>query len=193
MRLGAAAPIKLECSCCCASVLRSPRANSSPPTLPSTLPVMQGLEAAQRAYALALCTAITACRDLHSLLRLLAHAAADVLGAEQPRKPDDDAPEAEGELEQELAARRRSLAAAAAQAAATSEEQRALFYASPAFQDVAETLLTGGCCQGRMSSSSLLCSTAPPERPSRHRSLPARSRGARLAAPLHPRAAALPV
>lgn len=105
---------------------------------------MEGLAAALRAYALSLCAAIAACRDLHSVLRLLQQAADVILGAGQAAQPADDASQAQGE--QELVARRRSLAAAAAEAAATGEQQRALFYASPAFQDVADTLLTGARC-----------------------------------------------
>lgn len=154
---------------------------------------MEALAAALRAYGLALCAAITSCRDLHSLLTLLALAAADLLCEEQPAQPSNDVPEAPGE--QELAARRRSLAAAAAEAAATSEQRRALFYASSAYQDVAETLLTGApfniCRQLHSGARPSALPDFHGRRPSR--SPPCRSRGARLAAALHPRAAPRPV
>ena len=111
-------------------------------------PLVQG-------YALALCGALAACRELQGVLAQLSQAAALLIGAEDQSEQQHAVTEAQSE---QLEACRRSLAAAAAAAAGSGQQPstllRPLFYASAAFQDLAETLLTGQlagavdrCCQ----------------------------------------------
>lgn len=95
------------------------------------------------AYTLALCRAITSCRDLQHLLQLLQQAVSALSEAADAPDPDTSNAEAGEELGACLAA----LAAAAAAAAAEPGQRRDLlhqqFYASSAFQDLSNALLTG--------------------------------------------------
>lgn len=127
-------------------------------------------------YVLALLRAIAACRELQALLQLLGQAADTLLD------PSDlsSAAEAGGH---ELRERHEALAVAAAEAAAARGQPaaqllRPIFYASPAFQELAETLLTGGrdLCLA-------CCSCWPPCHSSPPNHLPARAPGPAVVAP----------
>ncbi|KAL4458913.1 hypothetical protein ABPG75_013778 [Micractinium tetrahymenae] len=105
------------------------------------------LRSATLGYALALCRAIAACRQLEQALGLLAQGANALLDIPELGDSSVDAADA---VDEELASCRHSLAvaAAAAAAAAGSELHSAgqllqhVFYSSPAFQEVSEVLLT---------------------------------------------------
>lgn len=97
-------------------------------------------------YALALCRALAACQELAGVLALLQQAAATLLDQNAADSVQTAiigaAPEAEVARSALLAA------AAAAPGQPPAQLLRPLFYASSAFQDLAETLLTGNrCCE----------------------------------------------
>ena len=109
-------------------------------------------------YCYSACRAITACRELARVLALLQAARGMLL----ERDSGGAAPAAHADGDDELAARGRAVdraaAAVAAAAADAQQEQqlvRRVFYASAAFQEVADALLTGasrgasGCTRWR--------------------------------------------
>lgn len=106
---------------------------------------MAALRQAVLGYSLALCRSITACKDIDRLLVLLQQAVGTLIqgtdGTESHANAADD----------ELSACRSALLAAVAEGGsspteAAVEQQPSLaheFYTGPAFQDLAEVLLTG--------------------------------------------------
>lgn len=97
-------------------------------------------------YALALCRALAACRDLRGAVALLQQAAATLLEHDGHPNVQAVAPDAAADAEALAAAHTALLAAAAAAAPGQPPAQllRPMLYALPAFQDLAEMLLTGG-------------------------------------------------
>lgn len=106
---------------------------------------MEQLIRAINDYVVALCRAITECREPSCVLRLLSQASSSLLDRKShEEKQDSGAEAADGELD----ACRHSLAGAAAAAARQAGEPaphliRRQFFSSPVFQDLAEVLLTG--------------------------------------------------
>lgn len=102
------------------------------------------LRSAARAYALALCRAIAACRQLEQVLTLLTQGVGALVHCRELDTSSADA------ADEEVSAYRRALAAAAAAAAGQSQNQydsvelvQHAFYSSTAFQEVSQVLLTG--------------------------------------------------
>jgi hypothetical protein len=95
------------------------------------------------AYTLALCQAITSCKDLQRVLELLKHAANTLLFCSEELGPATS----DAEVQEEVQTRHAALMAAVAAAQAAVESRCSLlrqeFYGSAAFDDLAKTLLSG--------------------------------------------------
>lgn len=117
-----------------------------PDRAPGNATMEEQLRSSLPSYALALCRALAACREAQGVVALLEQAAATLLNSDAFIAAESAPADAAADAEALAAARSALLAATAAAAPGQPPSQLLwpLFYTSSAFQDVAETLLTGG-------------------------------------------------